>query len=52
MFPIVELNAIVGDPLTVIAGVMREPFAMFLLLVAIAKIGRYVVLTVLTLGFV
>jgi membrane protein YqaA with SNARE-associated domain len=43
---------IVGDPLTVIAGVMREPFPMFLLLVAVAKIGRYAVLTVLTLGFV
>lgn len=35
---------IIGDPLTVIAGVLREPLPMFLLLVAIAKIGRYLVL--------
>ncbi|MFZ6765143.1 YqaA family protein [Pseudoroseomonas sp. WGS1072] len=42
---------IVGDPLTVVAGVMREPFPIFLLLVAIAKTGRYVVLAALTLGF-
>lgn len=41
---------IVGDPLTVIAGVLREPFWTFLLLVAIAKTGRYVVLTLATLG--
>jgi membrane protein YqaA with SNARE-associated domain len=32
---------LVGDPLTVIAGVLREPFWRFLLLVSIAKIGRY-----------
>ncbi len=42
---------IVGDPLTVIAGVMREPLPIFLLLVTIAKVGRYAVLTVATLGF-
>ena len=34
----------VGDPLTAIAGVLREPLWSFLLLVSIAKIGRYVVL--------
>ena len=43
---------VVGDPLTVAAGVMREPFAVFLLLVAIAKIGRYVVLAAITLNWV
>lgn len=43
---------IVGDPLTVIAGVMREPFRSFLLLVTIAKLGRYVVVAALTLGLV
>jgi membrane protein YqaA with SNARE-associated domain len=43
---------IVGDPLTVIAGVLREPFPMFLLLVAIAKIGRYIVLAAITLRWV
>lgn len=41
---------IVGDPLTIIAGVMREPLPIFLLLVTIAKVGRYMVLTVVTLG--
>ncbi|MBE9603989.1 DedA family protein [Acetobacteraceae bacterium H6797] len=35
---------IVGDPLTVVAGVMREPFWIFLALVTIAKVGRYLVL--------
>ncbi len=39
-----------GDPLTVIAGVLREPFWVFLLLVAIAKTGRYVALALATLG--
>lgn len=34
----------VGDPLTVAAGIMRERLAIFLLLVAIAKTGRYLVL--------
>lgn len=38
---------IVGDPLTVIAGVMREPFWRFLALVAAAKVGRYLVLAAL-----
>ena len=32
---------IVGDPLTIVAGVLREPFPVFLALVSIAKIGRY-----------
>jgi membrane protein YqaA with SNARE-associated domain len=40
---------IIGDPLTVIAGVLREPFPVFLLLVAIAKAGRYLVLAAITL---
>lgn len=43
---------IIGDPLTVVAGVLREPFIVFLLLVSIAKVGRYLVLTTATLGFV
>jgi membrane protein YqaA with SNARE-associated domain len=42
---------IIGDPLTVVAGVLREPFSRFLLLVAIAKIGRYLVLAAVTLQF-
>lgn len=35
---------VVGDPLTLIAGVMREPLWRFLLLVTIAKAARYLVL--------
>jgi membrane protein YqaA with SNARE-associated domain len=42
---------VIGDPLTLVAGVMREPFTTFLLLVTIAKVGRYVALTLLTLGW-
>lgn len=41
---------LIGDPLTVVAGVLGEPFRTFLLLVAVAKIGRYLVLAVTTLG--
>ena len=40
---------VIGDPLTVIAGVLREPVLPFLLLVAIAKISRYLVLAWLLL---
>lgn len=38
----------VGDVITVMAGVMRTPFWLFVLLVGVAKTGRYVVLAVLT----
>jgi membrane protein YqaA with SNARE-associated domain len=41
---------IIGDPLTVVAGVLREPLREFILLVAIAKTGRYVVLALVTHG--
>lgn len=37
-----------GDALTVAAGVLREPFWSFLLLVAIAKTTRYIVLATAT----
>lgn len=40
---------IIGDPLTVVAGLMRVRFIPFLLLVLIAKGGRYAVLAWLTL---
>lgn len=40
---------IVGDPLTLIAGVMREPLWRFLLLVTIAKAGRYLALAAVVL---
>ena len=35
---------LIGDPLTAVAGTLREPFATFLALVTIAKVGRYLVL--------
>ncbi len=41
---------IIGDPLTLVAGILREPLPSFILLVAIAKTARYVVLTLITLG--
>ena len=42
---------IIGDPLTVVAGVMREPFWNFLLIVTLAKATRYLVLAALTMGW-
>ena len=41
---------IIGDPLTVMAGVLREPLWSFLLLVTLAKGGRYLILVWLTVG--
>jgi len=42
---------VIGDPLTLIAGIMREPFWRFVLLVTLAKAGRYAVLALVTLGW-
>ncbi|RMT80253.1 YqaA family protein [Pseudomonas viridiflava] len=42
---------IIGDPLTVVAGVMREPLWSFLLIVTLAKGVRYLVLTAVTMGW-
>lgn len=42
---------IVGDPLTLVAGIMREPCWRFLLIVGIAKTARYLALAALTLGW-
>jgi membrane protein YqaA with SNARE-associated domain len=41
---------VVGDPLTLAAGVLKEPFWSFLALVAIAKTGRYLIVALITLG--
>ncbi|AGN81199.1 YqaA family protein [Pseudomonas shirazensis] len=41
---------IIGDPITLVAGVMREPLWRFTLLVTLAKGGRYLLLTLLVLG--
>lgn len=37
---------IIGDPITVTAGVMKEGFIPFLLLVGLAKTARYIVLAI------
>jgi membrane protein YqaA with SNARE-associated domain len=42
---------IIGDPLTVVAGTLREPLWSFLLLVTLAKGGRYLLLAAITLGW-
>jgi membrane protein YqaA with SNARE-associated domain len=42
---------VVGDPLTLVAGVMREPLWRFLLLVTVAKAGRYLVLAAVVGGY-
>jgi membrane protein YqaA with SNARE-associated domain len=41
---------VIGDPLTVVAGVMRERLLVFVLLVGLAKTARYVTLALITLG--
>lgn len=47
---LVSWAPIIGDPLTVAAGILRVPFALFLPLVATAKTGRYLVIAYLV-GF-
>lgn len=42
---------VIGDPLTMVAGILREPLPMFLLLVTVAKVARYLVLAGLTLSW-
>lgn len=42
---------VIGDPLTLVAGVMGEPLKRFLLIVSLAKGARYAVLVWLTLGW-
>ncbi|MBX9755496.1 MAG: DedA family protein [Pseudomonadaceae bacterium] len=41
---------IVGDPLTLVAGVLREPLPSFLLLVLLAKSARYLLLALIVLS--
>ncbi len=38
---------LVGDPLTVVAGALREPLRTFLTIVSVAKAGRYLALMAL-----
>ncbi len=42
---------VIGDPLTMAAGALREPLWSFTLLVGIAKIGRYLALAAVTLNW-
>lgn len=41
---------IIGDPITLIAGLMKENFWRFLCIVSIAKAGRYVFIYLLFIG--
>ncbi|SDI38864.1 YqaA family protein [Lutimaribacter saemankumensis] len=40
----------IGDPLTVVAGALREPLWRFTIVVTAAKAGRYLVLAAITLA--
>ncbi|MCK5777580.1 MAG: DedA family protein [Rhodospirillales bacterium] len=42
----------VGDPLTLAAGVLREPFWSFFLLVAFAKTARYIVTAAIAMNWI
>ena len=42
---------IIGDPLTIVAGILREPFPIFLAFVTIAKTGRYLVIVAIQQGW-
>lgn len=41
---------IIGDPITLVAGVMKEPLPIFILLVGISKAARYSALAAVTIG--
>jgi membrane protein YqaA with SNARE-associated domain len=41
----------IGDPLTIVAGVLREPFPVFLALVAAAKTARYLAVAAIAFGW-
>jgi membrane protein YqaA with SNARE-associated domain len=43
---------VIGDPLTLVAGVMREPLRTFVPLVAFAKLARYLVVAAVALRWV
>jgi membrane protein YqaA with SNARE-associated domain len=42
---------LIGDPLTIVAGVLRESFPVFLLLVSIAKVARYFAVAAISYGW-
>jgi len=43
---------VIGDPITVVAGILREPLPSFLLLVRLAKGFRYLFLAQITLAWI
>ncbi len=43
---------VIGDPITVVAGILREPLPSFLLLVTLAKGFRYLFLAQITLAWI
>ena len=43
---------IIGDPITLVAGILKEPFWSFLILVTIAKGLRYIFIVAVTLNMI
>ena len=43
---------VIGDPITLIAGLMKENFWRFLFIVTLAKAGRYIALYLIYLGVI
>lgn len=39
---------VIGDPITLVAGVLRVPLPLFVLLVTVSKVARYAALTAMT----
>ena len=42
----------IGDPITIAAGVLREPLLSFVLIVGFAKAARYILVAVITLNLI
>jgi membrane protein YqaA with SNARE-associated domain len=43
---------VIGDPLTIVAGILKESLPVFILLVALAKTARYLAVGALSLGWI
>lgn len=43
---------VIGDPLTVVAGILREPLWSFVAIVALAKLSRYLVVAAMVLNWI
>ncbi len=43
---------VVGDPLTIVAGILKEPLPVFIALVGLAKTARYLAVGALSLGWI